>query len=338
MKVLFCHEPKGNASEIFKALSRLEDFEVFYLSSEQRRSWSLFEKLMWYFRIPLDRLNYNSLLSDYDLSDFSFVIIIKGLELRPRVLNRIKLNYPKVKLVNLSLDDMSAKHNTSIYYDRALTIYDIIFTNKSYNVRELQVRGAQNVRFFNNKYSKEQHKIVIPDFMNVSGKVIFIGALEAARIRSILHLCNKGIVVHIFTDDIRMLNSFILPETLIVHPFGLYGKYYASAITNAAITLSFLRKMNRDVQTTRSVEIPACGGCMLAEHTAEHLSLFKENVEAIYFRNDEELFNKARYLLDNPDLIQTLKAKAFERTRRDNYSYDDLAIDLCNEVENMRAL
>ena len=57
----------------------------------------------------------------------------------------------------------------------------------------------------------------------------------------------------------------------------------------------FLRKVNRDKITTRSIEIPACRGFMLAERTKAHENLFQENIEADLFSNNNELYEKIKY-------------------------------------------
>src|SRR5205814_1486 len=61
------------------------------------------------------------------------------------------------------------------------------------------------------------------------------------------------------------------------------GDDYARAIQCSRLCLGLLSKGNRDLHTTRSLEIPALGGVLCAERTDEHLALFREGLEAVYW-------------------------------------------------------
>jgi spore maturation protein CgeB len=101
---------------------------------------------------------------------------------------------------------------------------------------------------------------------------------------------------------------------------GLWGDDYARGICSFAVNLAFLRKENRDLQTTRSAEIPACGGFMLAERTPEHQRLFQEGVEAEFFDSPEELLAKIQFYLDNEDKRRAMAAAGRQRCLDGGYS------------------
>ena len=106
----------------------------------------------------------------------------------------------------------------------------------------------------------------------------------------------------------------------------LVGSQYAKAVGGAAICLGIMSGkvpgvVQGDETTTRSFEIPACGGFMIHERTPEILELYREDHEVVCFSSVEELADKIDYYLAHPEERRRI-ARAGHLRCVPAYSYD----------------
>lgn len=272
---------------------------------------------------PLDLAGINRQILDVaHTQPINVLWLDKTLRVRPSTMRRVKEIHPSCIILGYSPDDMAARHNQSGQFLRCLPWYDVYFTTKTYGVQELQALGCPRVHFVANAFDANTHRPVAltaarKEFLGAP--VGFIGTFETDRARSIQFLASQGIDVRVYGNGWR---SFC-PATphLRIEGRAVYGNQYAEVLCACDINLCFLRKINRDRQTQRSVEIPACGTFMLAERTEEHLDLFKEGVEAEFFDSDAEMLDKVRYYLAHPEQRKHIAAAGRERCLRSGYSY-----------------
>jgi hypothetical protein len=254
---------------------------------------------------------------------FDLVWVDKGLEIKPHTLRKIKQLRPETAIVGYSPDDMGSRHNQSRNFLACLPYYDLYCTTKTYNVQELKDLGCSRVLFTGNAYDPHTHRpmdLSLEEQERLGGPVGFIGRYEDQRAQSIYFLARHGIPVGVWGDGWEENCQLRHPNLLLKGP-SIYGDDYARAICSFDICLGFLTKKNRDLQTTRSIEIPACGSFMLAERTGEHLSLFEEGKEAEFFETDAELLEKVRYYLAHAEERKQIAQAGRERCLKSGYSY-----------------
>jgi spore maturation protein CgeB len=239
----------------------------------------------------------------------------------PWTLWDIKKQAAVTRLISFSEDDMYATHGHSLWYRTGLRYYDFVFTTKTYNLSELTLFGARETRLFLDSYDEKVHKpmtLTEAERERFSSDVSAIGAFEAERAESLTYLASHGIRVNVWGNGWgEMVNRH--PNLVIKNEF-LFGDDYSKAICATKINLNFLRKINRDEVTSRSVEIPACGGFMLGERTTRHLEFFDEGKEAEFFGSNAEMLEKVRYYLENNEKREKLARAGRERCLASGYS------------------
>lgn len=249
------------------------------------------------------------------------VWIEKGAMLAPNVLDRFRTASPRPVLAWFSEDDMFARHNQTRRFRAGLDRYDVVFTTKSYNCapEELPALGARRVVFVHQAFDPAQHhpvELTADDRAAFGADIGFIGSYEHARARSMHALAEAGMRVRIWGnlwDRSPFSHPNLQVERRPLVNLPPHDLAYSRGIAATRINLCFLRKMNRDQHTSRTFEIPAVGGFMLGERTAEHLALFKEGVEAEFFGSDEELVEKARHYLAHEAERRRIAARGHAR-------------------------
>ncbi len=334
-KLLFVSNSSPNRiNHILDAFKNRDDLiveELHQYTNDIKRTFftKIFDKL----KLPLDvdKLN-QRLLNKVDEFRPDIIFIVKGNVIYPWTLKKIKNKYFNSKIVFWSQDDMYAWHNRSLYFTYGIKYYDLIVTQKSYNVEELKQLGAKKVLFQNKAYSKIYHK-PCNNCNKVQYNVLFIGFAEKERFEYMNYLAKKGIKINVFGSGWNKKEFQNHHTNMIINDYNLLGDDYTSAISCSKISLCFLRKANRDLQTSRSIEIPACGGFMIAERTDEHKKLFEEDKEAVYFDSKEELLEKVKYYLENEEERKQIAKAGYERTRKCKYSYDDRAEEILKVIK-----
>ena len=288
---------------------------------------SNFFKLAWKLGFHLDTEKMNSRIVEKATELKPDVIWIeKGNMIWPGTLRKLRRVCPDAQLVSYTDDDMFNSLNRTWAYRFGVKCYDTIFTTKSYNANpeELPSFGAKRVVMVDKAYDPAHHmpvELTAEEHEWLDDDVGFIGSFEQPRAEDMLYLAQNGIRVRVWGNG---WDSFDPKEpNLIIERRALVNTnnnpLYSKGICATKINLAFLRKANRDLQTDRSIEIPACGAFMMAEYSDEHAALFVEDKEAVFFRSREELAEKIKYYLSHDDERLGIAAAGRERCLADKY-------------------
>lgn len=189
-----------------------------------------------------------------------------------------------------------------IYLD-ALSFYDLVIVVRECNVGEARAAGAREVLRMYRSADEVAHSprpLTKEDEDRWGSTVAFIGTWMPERGPFLARLIELGVPLAIFGDRWQKADEWSLLQPHWRGPGLFADDDYAKAAQCAGVCLGLLSKGNRDLSTQRSFEIPHLGGVLCAERTSEHLDLYREDVEAVFWESPEECAEKCRQILSNP--------------------------------------
>ena len=287
---------------------------------------SLAYRISWKLKFPIDESRINKkIITMISSNSYDLVWIEKGNDIWPSTLKKIKKLLPKVILLSISEDDMYASHSYSFWYKFGLKYYDFVFTTKSYNLEELAVNfGAKKVFLFYDSYIQSLHKKIHLSQKQkeiYSSDVSAIGAYEQDRAEYLFYLAKNGIKVSVWGNGWDNFDK--THKNLDIKHKYLFNEDYSLVINSSKININFLRKVNRDTITSRSIEIPACQGFMITERTKSQQVFFKEGADAEYFSSKKELLEKVKFYLSKPVLRKKIAKNGYLKCLKNKLSMNE---------------
>ena len=240
------------------------------------------------------------------------------------------LNAAQLSTVLFNHDDPIGKRDGRRFDSllKALPFYDVCAVVRQKNIFEYKALGVKSVKRVGMSYDGVMQapyadKADIPE--KFCSEVVFIGTWMRgeARDQFVLDLLQRGIPVSIWGQ--RWEKSPLWAQLKAFHRGGnLSGRDYVAAIQGAKVCLGMLSKGNRDLHTTRTMEIPYAGGVLCAERTSEHTELYAEGVEAVFWRDAEECARQCRRLLDDDSWRESVRSAGMAGVRATRRGHEDM--------------
>jgi hypothetical protein len=229
-------------------------------------------------------------------------------------------------IVNYNIDDPLGSRDGLHFraYRQSLPFYDLCVVMRPQNVSEAKQLGARHVLHVHRSADEVSHapRALTPeDRLKWQSEVLFLGTWFPERGPFLSQLIDRGVPL-----VIRGANWHKAPEWPKLKRYWrgaqIKGDDYAMAIQCAKVNLGLVSKGNRDEHTTRSLEIPALGALLCAERTSEHLRMYEEGREALFWEGVDECAAMCQFALQDEDRRAAIAAAGHARIAA-NKSYNE---------------
>lgn len=256
---------------------------------------------------------------------------VKGTGISPNTLHRlasdgiVTINYfPDYHLSDVPLE--------------ALRAYAMVITTKSFQLEYLRDElSSRRVQFVHHGFSPLLHRPRECEDGELTTDIAYVGNASPYKASVLMPLIDAfpAETVQIYGAGWEKYQKTRLARAIVGHRVA--PDFMAYVIGRARINLALhmgktVSSKWEDLVSTRTFEIPACGGFMLHIDNDEVRSLFDVPSEIDVFHDVKELVAKTRYYLDHPAEREAIAARGHARAVP-AYSYSARAREVAEIIE-----
>jgi spore maturation protein CgeB len=274
---------------------------------------------------------------------FDLVWVDAGDLICPEIIRDLKQQARFV--INYNVDDPYGPRDGNKWrlYLRSVPFYDLVVVVRDCNVAEAFKAGARDVLRVHRSSDEVAHaprKLSPSDLAKWGSEVVFIGTWMPERGPFLARLVERCVPLSIWGNRWSKAKEWPILRPHWRGP-GLDTNTvddYARALQCAKVCIGLLSKENRDLCTQRSFEIPRLGGVLCAERTSEHLALYAEDVEAVFWNDPDECAEKCKRLLNDAIWRNQVAQKGQLRAIQNGTSNETVMNQIISKVfDSMRA-
>jgi spore maturation protein CgeB len=259
---------------------------------------------------------------------FDLCYVDGGEYVTPKVIGLLRKHAPKI--INYNIDDPLGPRDGARFraYRQSLPHYDLNAVVRIENVAEGKALGARRMlRVYRSadEVSHAPRPLSAHDHHRWDCDVLFLGTWFPERGPFLRQLVERGVPLTIQGPHWQKAREWPLLKSY-WRGGAIGGDDYAKAIQCARVNLGLLSKENRDLHTTRSLEIPALGALLCAERTEEHIAMYQEDREALYWSGAQECADKCQLALANEERRAAIAAAGHQCVMRNGH-YNEMILE-----------
>lgn len=266
---------------------------------------------------------------------FDLTWVDNGQSIGPSLIRELQRRFGPV--LNFNVDDPYGKRDRFSWalYLKSVSSYDLIVVVRSENVPEAEARGAKKVLRVYRSADEVAHApraLTSEDHARWDSEVVFVGTWFPERGPFMVELMRRGVPLTIYGDRWQKAKEWSAVQPAWKGPATKTNDEYAKAIQCAKVSLGLLSKGNRDLHTTRSLEVPSLGTVLCAERTPEHQYLYCEGEEAVFWSDAAECADACLKLLANDSLRREIARRGRERCLRNGTMNEQILSHVLSEA------
>ena len=253
----------------------------------------------------------------------------------PYVLKKLKKN--KKPIINYSVDNYFSHSTQWMNFLRAARYYSLIVT--TFREAEIKLRkvGIDTLTRVYLSADEVAHRPLVlseEESEKYGSEVSYIAQWAPERGPFLNELLKLGVPVSIWGDRWRKAPEW----NEIKHAWrgpGVFDDRFAKIIQSSKISLCLLHKKSRNLHTGRSLAIPSMGVVLCAERSSEHMELYKDAEEAVFWSDATECAEQCLALLADEPRRRKIARRGHERALKNGQYNEAVMAKILDEAQRV---